>query len=62
VVHGNQITLTKDNDKSRHENGYFRVEQESLDGGRTWKTKLYLLRKSNIDGSDYELGYQKQSF
>jgi len=60
VVHGNQITLTRDNDKSRQENGYFRVEQESMDGGRAWKTKLYLLRKSNIDGSDYELGYEKQ--
>jgi len=60
AVHGNQITLTRDNDKSKHENGYFRVEQESMDGGRTWKTRLYLLRKSNIDGTDYELGYEKQ--
>jgi hypothetical protein len=59
-IHGNQITLIKDSDKSKPEPGLFRVEQESKDGGRTWKDKLYLMRKSVVDGSDYEVNYDKK--
>ena len=59
-IHGNQIILIKDSDKSKPEPGLFRVEQESKDGGRTWKDKLYLIRKSVVDGSDYEVNYDKQ--
>jgi hypothetical protein len=60
-IRGNQITLIHDNDKSKPEKAFMRLEQESQDGGRTWKDKLYLLRKSAVDGSEYELGYEKQN-
>ena len=59
-IQGNQIMLTKDSNKSQPEKGFFRIEQESTDGGRTWNEKLYLLRKSIVDGKDFELGYDRQ--
>jgi len=59
-IKGNRITLVHDNDKSKPEPGYIRLEQESMDGGRTWKDRLYLMRTSTVDGSEYELGYDKQ--
>ncbi len=59
-IKGNHITLVHDNDKSKPEPGYIRLEQESTDGGRTWKDKLYLLRISAVDGAEYEVGYDKQ--
>jgi len=59
-IQGNHITFTKDSDK-KPQPGLFRIEQESIDGGRTWKEKLYLTRTSSVDGSEYELGYTKQN-
>jgi hypothetical protein len=59
-IKGNQIILIHDNDKSKPEQGFIRLEQESKDDGRTWKDKLYLMRKSVVDGSDYEVNYDKQ--
>jgi len=59
-LNGNQITLTHDNDKNKIDKGFIRIEQESMDGGRTWKDKLYLLRTSIVDGSEYEVVYEKQ--
>jgi hypothetical protein len=59
-IKGNQITLIHDNDKNKPEKGFIRVEQVSMDGGGTWKDKLYLMRTSSVDGSEYELGYSKQ--
>lgn len=59
-IKGNQVILTHDNDKNNPEKGFIRLEQESMDGGRTWKDKLYLMRKSIVDGSDYEVNYDKQ--
>lgn len=60
-IHGNQVKLIHDNNKSNPETGFVRIEQESRDDGRSWKYKLYLLRKSVVDGSDYEVCYDKQS-
>ncbi len=59
-IKGNQIILIHDSDKSKPEQGFMRLAQESQDGGRTWKDKLYLLRKSAVDGSEYEVNYDKQ--
>jgi hypothetical protein len=61
TIKGNQITLTHDNDKNKPEKGFMRLEQESQDGGRTWKDHLYLLRTSVVDGSEYEVNYDKQN-
>jgi hypothetical protein len=60
-ISGNNIILTADNDKSHPEYGFIRAEEESKDEGRTWLPKLYLLRKSVVDGSEYEIGYEKQN-
>jgi hypothetical protein len=54
-LNGNQITLVSDTKKNNPEHGYIRVEQESIDEGRNWKEKLYLLRTSSIDGKEYEV-------
>ncbi len=59
-LEGNHIILTHDNDKNRIDKGFFRLEQESKDDGRTWKEKLYLLRTSVVDGKEYEMSYNKQ--
>jgi hypothetical protein len=60
-ISGNNIVLTADNDKNHPEYGFIRAEEESKDEGRTWTPKLYLLRKSVVDGSEYEVGYEKQN-
>jgi hypothetical protein len=60
-INNNQILLTKDSNKSSPDKGWFRIEQESKDDGRTWKDKLYLLRTSIVDGKEYELCYERQS-
>ncbi len=39
------MTLVADNDASHPSQGYFRIEQESKDDGRTWVEKLCLLRE-----------------
>jgi hypothetical protein len=57
---GNTITLTHDDRKGQPERGFFRVEEESKDDGRTWTPSLYLLRTSTVDGKEYELRYFKK--
>lgn len=60
TLRGNTITLTADDQKNAPESGFWRVEQESKDDGRTWVESLYLLRVSRVDGKDYELRYSKK--
>lgn len=57
TLKGNAITLTQDDKRTDH--GFFRVEQESKDEGRTWAPVFYLLRTSAVDGQEYELKYKK---
>ena len=57
----NGILFTKDADRNKKEQGLLRIEQESKDGGKKWTEKLYLLRKSIVDGSEYEVSYEKQN-
>jgi hypothetical protein len=61
TVQGNKIIFTKDNGGNTPETAMIRIEQESKDGGRTWPEKLYLLRRSVVDGSMYEVCYEKQN-
>jgi hypothetical protein len=58
ALSGNSITLTQDDKRTDH--GFFRVEQESKDEGRTWADVLYLMRTSSVDGAEYELRFKKQ--
>ena len=58
TLRGNAITLTQDD--NRVDRGFFRVEQESKDDGRTWADVLYLMRTSSVDGAEYELRFKKQ--
>jgi hypothetical protein len=60
ALKGNTITLTPDDRNSRTETGFFRVEEESKDDGRSWMEILYLLRTSSVDGKEYEVRYRKQ--
>ena len=57
TLRGNAITLAQDDHRTDH--GFFRVEQESKDDGRTWADVLYLMRTSSVDGAEYELRFQK---
>ena len=60
AIKGNTIIFTNDNDKANPKTGWLRLEQESKDDGRTWIDKLYILQKSTIDGSEYEVNYQRE--
>ena len=57
TLRGNSITLAQDD--NRTDRGFFRVEQESKDGGRTWADVFYLMRTSAVNGEDYELRFQR---
>jgi hypothetical protein len=57
TLRGNSITLTQDDKRTDH--GFFRVEQESKDDGRTWADAFYLMRTSTVDGQEYELRYKR---
>jgi hypothetical protein len=57
TLQGNAITLTQDDKKNQPEHAFFRIEEESKDNGQSWTPALYILRKSAIDGQDYELKY-----
>jgi hypothetical protein len=59
-LRGNAITLTQDDRKNQPENGFFRLEEESKDEGRTWSEGLYILRTSMVDGKEYEVKYTKR--
>lgn len=43
-LQGNAITMIADSDPLHPTQGYFRLEQESKDGGRSWAEKLCILR------------------
>jgi hypothetical protein len=58
-IKGNQIVLTEDKNK-RVTPGWFRLEEESMDNGNTWKSKLFLTRTSTVDGAEYEVGFTRQ--
>jgi hypothetical protein len=51
--------MVYDNNKNASEFALLRIQRESMDGVH-WIEKLYLLRKSVIDGSDYVVGYERQ--
>jgi hypothetical protein len=55
----NTIALTPDPGRGTPESGLLRVEAESRDNGRSWASVLYLLRRSVVDGSEYEVRYKK---
>jgi hypothetical protein len=55
----NTITFSPDDGGGLPENGWFRLEYESHDG-RSWSEILYLLKRSVVDGSDYEVRYAKR--
>jgi hypothetical protein len=56
-INQNSVILMPDN--RPREPAWFRLEEESKDGGRTWTTVLSLLRISSVDGKDYEVRYLK---
>ena len=58
AVQENTLTLTPDAANSKPETALYRVEEESIDGGRTWVPALYLLRTSVVDGKEYEVRYK----
>jgi len=57
TLHGNAITLKQDSGKT--DQGFFRIEQESKDEGRTWADFLYLMRTSSVDGQQYEVRFHR---
>ena len=59
TISGNGMVLIHDSNRNAPESALFRIEQESKDG-RSWTEKLYLLRRSVVDNSEYEVGYEKQ--
>jgi hypothetical protein len=57
TLRGNAITLAQDD--KRTTNGFFRLEQESKDEGRTWADIFYLMRTSTVDGQEYEVRFKR---
>jgi hypothetical protein len=57
---GWNIFFTGDNNKSDTKKGWYRLEEESKDNGNTWASKLYILRISDVNGEEYEVGYHRQ--
>lgn len=57
TLKGNGITLAQDD--KRITNGFFRIEQESKDEGRTWADVFYLMRTSTVNGEEYELRFKR---
>jgi hypothetical protein len=53
----NAITLTPDSGPPKP--GFFRIEEESKDNGRSWTQLFYLLSTSTVDGTEYEVRYKK---
>lgn len=60
TLRGNAITFVQDDRKNQPENGFFRLEEETKDEGRSWKESLYVLRTSAVDGQEYEVKYSKR--
>jgi hypothetical protein len=56
---GWNIFFTGDNNKSDTKKGWYRLEEESKDEGNTWVSKLYILRISDVNGEEYEVGYHR---
>lgn len=57
TLRGNAITMKQDDGKITP--GFFRIEQESKDDGRTWADAFYLMRTSSVDGQEYELRFKR---
>jgi hypothetical protein len=57
TLRGNAITLAQDDKRTTQ--GFFRLEQESKDEGRTWADVFYLMRTSTVDGQAYELRFKR---
>jgi hypothetical protein len=57
TLRGNAITLAQDDQRTA--NGFYRIEQESKDEGRTWADVFYLMRTSTVDGQEYELRFKR---
>lgn len=57
TLRGNAITLAQDD--KRIINGFYRIEQESKDEGRTWADVFYLMRTSTVDGQEYEVRFKR---
>ena len=57
TLRGNAITMKQDDGKTTP--GFFRIEQESKDDGRTWADAFYLMRTSMVDGQEYELRFKR---
>lgn len=57
---GWNIFFTGDNNRSDTKKGWYRLEEESKDEGNTWASKLYILRISDVNGEEYEVGYHRQ--
>lgn len=60
TLKGNKMVMTPDNHSRPPEVALFRIEKETGDMGRTWTEKLYLMRRSNVDGAIYEVGLKKR--
>lgn len=59
TLKGNTISFTPDNKGKPPDSGFYRLEEESKDGGRTWTQSLYIMRTSTVDGQEYEVRYKK---
>lgn len=57
TLRGNAITMKQDDGKTTP--GFFRIEQESKDEGRTWVDVFWLMRTSSVDGQEYELRFKR---
>ena len=56
---GNTISFMPDSKSKPRDSGFYRLEEESKDGGRTWVQSLYIFRTSTVDGQEYEVRYKK---
>ncbi len=60
MLKGNLMVMTPDNHSRQPETALFRIEKETGDQGRTWVEKLYLMRRSSVDGAIYEVSLKKR--
>jgi len=59
TLKGNILVMTPDNHSRSPETALFRIEKETNDMGQSWTEKLYLMRRSTVDGAIYEVGLKK---
>jgi len=60
LINGNQLTTTYDKDRSKNDVVQYRLEKVNH-GGSGWKDRLYILAKSVVDGTLYEVCYEKET-